>query len=148
MSLLLRELHNFLKKEGGGVMNVNLEKIAKEIEDVWLSISSLAYELGISSRELERSEVLFKFAKNLLQDHSRIMDGKFTIGIDDNEVYIGATFNGVHLHTIFMKPDDLIRKIREEFVKPEIALKSAINLFIEALEEALYKFKDWRRVNF
>jgi hypothetical protein len=139
MSLLLREFVKFKKKEE--VMRMeNMEKIAQAIEDTWLSLYNIAHEIGIS-RELGRAEVLFKFAKNLLQDPERMMDSKFTIGIDDNEVYIRATFDGVHLHTVFLSPNSPISRVKEEFVKPEIALKSAINILIEAIEETLYVFK-------
>jgi hypothetical protein len=124
-----------------------MEKIAKEIEDVWLSLYNIAHEIGISG-ELGRAEVLFKFSKSLLQDPERIMDCKFKVGLDDNEAYIGAVFDGVHLHTVFLSSSDPVNKIKEEFVKPEIAMKAAINILIEAIEEILYRFKDWRRVNF
>lgn len=126
-----------------------LDRLAKAIEDTWISIYNVAHEIGISSSELEHAEVLFKFANNVLQDIQRIMDSKFTISFyrDGSEVAIGATFDSVHLHTVFLSPDTPLEKIKEEFVKPEVALKSAVNLFIEGLEEVLYKFKDWRRVN-
>ena len=125
---------------------MDINRLAKAIEDTWISVYSVAYEVGLSPKELERAEVLFKFASNVLQDIHRIMDCKFTFGFykEDNEVAIGATFDGVHLHTIFVSPETPLEKIKEEFVKPEVALKSAVNLFIEAIEEVLYRFKDWR----
>jgi hypothetical protein len=150
MSSLLRD---FVKIFLEGVRKMDrlerLAKLAKVIEDTWISIYNVAHEVGLSSSELEHAEVLFKFANNVLQDIQRIMDSKFTISFykEDNEMAIGATFDGVHLHTVFLSPDTPLEKIREEFVKPEIAVKAAINLFIEGLEEVLYKFKDWRRVN-
>jgi hypothetical protein len=127
----------------------NVERIAKAIEDTWISIYNVAYEIGLSS-QLEHVEVLFKFANNILEYPEKIMDSKFTFSFykEDNEVAVEAAFNGVHMHTVFLRPDEPIIKIKEEFVKPEVALKAAINLFIGALEEVLYKFKDWRRVNF
>jgi len=128
-------------------INKKLERLAKAIEDTWISVYSVAYEIGLTS-ELARAEVLFKFANNL-QDIHRIMDCKFTFSFykEDSEVAVEATFDGVHLHTVFLGPETSINKIREEFVKPEVVLKAMINLFIEGLEEILYKFKDWRRVN-
>ena len=124
-----------------------LARLAEAIEDTWISISNVAHYIGCSG--LERAEVLFKFASNVLQDIHRIMDCKFTFGFykEGSEVSVGATFDGVHLHTIFVSPETPLEKIKEEFVKPEVALKAMINLFIEGLEEILYKFKDWRRVN-
>jgi len=124
------------------------ERIAKAIEDTWISIYNVAYEIGCS--ELERAEMLFKFANDVLEYPEKIMDSKFTFSFykEDNEVAVRAVFDSVHMHTAFLRPDEPITKIKEEFVKPEIALKAAINLFIEALEEILNRFKDWRRVNF
>jgi hypothetical protein len=140
MSSLLRGFANFLEVIG----MVDEQKIAEKVEEVWGGLESIASEISEDlKRSLQRAEVLFKFAKSILHNRENITDSYFSFRFYGSEVAVEATFNGVHLHTIFVSPDTQISKIREEFIDPKVVLKSALQLLIWALREASYAINDW-----
>jgi DNA repair exonuclease SbcCD ATPase subunit len=127
----------------------DIRKVSQKIRELWESIESIAAEIGLL-RELENVEILLKFAASILEDKERILDSKFSIRFheEEKEVSIEALFNGIHLHTIFLEPNEPISKIKEEFNDSRIALKAALSLMAEALKEASYPFISYVNKNF
>jgi hypothetical protein len=124
---------------------INMEKVAEKIEDVWRSIESIATEIGSRElqRELSKVEAIFKFATDILKDHERIMDGSFHIRFYDDEVVVEVTFDGIHMHTVFVRPDSTLSDIRQLFNDPRVVLKSALRLLVWGLRDASDAVSNW-----
>jgi hypothetical protein len=130
----------------------DMNKIAEKVMDIWTAVERIAVELDDTrelQRELGRVEAMFKFAENVLRNKERMLDFGLSIHRrDDGEIAIEAMFDGIHLHTEFLKPSDTLETVMQRFVDPNIALKAAIVLLTWALRESAHAIIDWHIKHF
>jgi hypothetical protein len=134
------------------VSEKEMKKIADKIGELWGAIESIA--ASIDDRELQRdlqdaSEALFKFAANVLRSKGLLDNAELSIhSRSDGEIAIEASFNGIHLHTEFLQPDDTIDTVIQRFSNPDIAIKSALALLAWALRDSAQAIMEWHVKHF
>jgi len=111
------------------------EKLAETLENILRNIYHILE--AIDTKETEREyRVLLEFAKDLLKDPGRIFeDAQFRIGFRNDEVAVEATFNGIHLHTEFLREPDSLETVYKAFTNPKVTVKAALWLIVWALRD-------------
>jgi len=111
------------------------EILAEAVENILINICRVFKTIDTDATEYG---VLLEFARDLLKDPERIFeDARFRIGFrNDNEVAVEATFDGIHLHTEFLKSDSSLETVYKAFTNPKVTVKAALWLVVWALKDA------------